>query len=46
MSARNGFDACDKRLEALYRELDPIMREIMRMSATSIAGLRVKTWSR
>jgi hypothetical protein len=43
MGDRNGSHACDERLEALHREVDPIMRGIMDTPATSIAGLRVKT---
>ena len=43
MEQRTGFNACEKEMQALHRELDPIMREIMRSPATSIAGLRVKT---
>src|SRR5262249_31150982 len=42
MSERNGFNACDDRLQALCSELDPIMKEIACTPATSLAGLRVK----
>jgi hypothetical protein len=43
MSERNGFCACDEKLMALHRELDPLMREIFCTPAVSVAGLRVKT---
>jgi hypothetical protein len=43
MSERNGFSACDRNLQAMYRELDPIMREILCLPARSAAGLRTKT---
>jgi hypothetical protein len=43
ISERNGFDACDKRHQALHRELYPIMRDITCTPASSLAGLRVKT---
>ena len=42
MADRNGFKACDSKLEALHRELSPIMKAIMLTRATSMAGLRVK----
>src|ERR1043165_4078267 len=43
MSERNGFNACDRNLDAIYRELDRIMKEVLRLPATSAAGLRTKT---
>jgi hypothetical protein len=43
MGDRNGFDAADRKLQALHRELDPVMREIFSTPANSLAGLRVKT---
>lgn len=43
MEERTGFNACEERLQALHRELDPIMKKITRTPATSLAGLRVKT---
>jgi len=43
MEDRNGFSACDEKLQTLHRELDPLMREIFRTPAVSVAGLRVKT---
>ena len=43
MGKRNGLCACDEKEHALHRELDPLMREIFRTPAASIAGLRVKT---
>ncbi len=42
MGSRNGFNACDRRLQALYRELDPVMKKIMSIPATSVVGLGVK----
>lgn len=43
MGKRNGLCACDEKEQALHRELDPLMREIFRTPAVSVAGLRVKT---
>jgi hypothetical protein len=42
MQARNGADACSDKLEALDCELDPIIRKIMHLPATTISGLGIK----